>query len=83
MSNVANQLSRLTTPDAYQADRANIFPSKTSLQWFMRSRRELLVAAKAVLVPTGRVMIDPVAFDGVVLAVGAQKAQALSVATPA
>lgn len=83
MSNDGNQLAKLKTPDGYQADRANIFPSKTSLQWFMRTRREQLVAANAVLVPAGRVMIDPDAFDCVVIAVGTQMAQAHKEATSA
>jgi uncharacterized membrane protein YgaE (UPF0421/DUF939 family) len=72
----ANQLAKLKTPEAYQADRANIFPSKTSLQWYMRTRREQLVKARALLVPAGRMMIDPEAFDQVVLAASAQPWQA-------
>lgn len=65
-----NRLAQLISPDAYQAERAHIFPSKTSLQWFMRTRRDELIKAKALTSPTGRIMIDAFEFDQVVLRVG-------------
>jgi hypothetical protein len=68
----STELSRLTTPAAYQAARGHIFPSATSLQWFMRRHRDALLKDHAVLKPAGRFLIDAEAFDKAVIRIGHQ-----------
>lgn len=68
-----SQLQRLA---AYREQRPNIFPSVASLDWFMRNNRQQLVDAGALLMLTGRLMVDPPKFDAVVGEVGRQKAAA-------
>lgn len=63
-------LSRLITAEEYQAARGHIFPSPTSLQWFMRRHRPALIEKRAILMPTGRLLVDEQQFDDAVLAIG-------------
>jgi len=61
----------LVTPNDYrESGRTEIFPSPASLQWFIRCNKSALIERKALLMPTGRKLINPVAFDLVVLDVG-------------
>jgi hypothetical protein len=48
------------------AGRSSVFPSKASLDWFIRRHKDALLAAGALVSPTGRKLILPEAFDGVV-----------------
>lgn len=67
-------LCRWQTPTDYQTARENVFPSRASLQWFLRSHRRQLIAAGALASVNRRVLIDPPRFDGVVLQIGRQTA---------
>lgn len=67
------QLSTLKTPKDYISDgRTHIFPSESSLQWFIRKNKQLLIQSRALLNPTGRTLINENNFDDVVLEVGTQ-----------
>jgi hypothetical protein len=62
------KLDRLIPKAIYrERGRTHIFPSPSSLDWFIRSNRSLLIAAEA-LVTVGRrgALVDPLAFDEVV-----------------
>ena len=66
-----NDLSLLQTPKDYISDgRTHIFPSESSLQWFIRKNKNLLIESSALLCPTGRTLIDAIHFDEVVYTVG-------------
>ena len=66
----------LVTPNDYrESGRTDIFPSPASLQWFIRCNKSALVEHKALLMPTGRKLINPAAFDQVVIDVGHSIAQ--------
>ena len=75
MSQAINQLSKLMTLDAYRADRAHIFPSKSALDWFIRTRREQLVKSRALLLLAGRNVIDAELMDAAVLEIGHKQAE--------
>lgn len=70
MSNGVTQLSKLITPNAYQSARGHVFPSATSLQWFMRRNRERLITSRALLMVAGRLLIDEGPFDCAVIEIG-------------
>lgn len=72
MSNT--HLQRLLTPPNYQAARQNVFPSQTSLQWFIRTNRRNLIDSGALVTIAGRNLIVEEAFDATVLAIGRAKA---------
>jgi hypothetical protein len=66
-------LSTLKTPKEYISNgRAHIFPSESSLQWFIRKNKQLLIESRALHNPTGRTLINANLFDDVVLQVGTQ-----------
>jgi hypothetical protein len=58
----------------YGRDRAHIFPSQSSLEWFVRMNRNNLVENGALLVICGRRMVNPALFDDAVLRVGQSSA---------
>jgi hypothetical protein len=60
----------LQSPSRYQEERIEIFPSIASWQWFCRRHRAALLQAHAISKPTGRLMVNPEAFDQVVTEVG-------------
>ena len=60
----------VTLQDYRESGRTDIFPSPASLQWFIRCNKSALIERKALLMPTGRKLINPVAFDQVVIDVG-------------
>lgn len=62
--------ARVTTRAAYRAEREHIFPSDSSLDWFIRSNRRALVEAKALLLIGGRVMVMQDAFDAALVGIG-------------
>lgn len=70
LSEVPHRVQRLMTTDRYQSEREGLFPSPTSLQWTMRTKRARLVEAGALLKINGRVFVDPLAFDAVLLELG-------------
>ena len=65
----------VTLQDYRESGRTEIFPSPASLQWFIRCNKSALIERKALLMPTGRKLINPVAFDQVVIDVGHSIAQ--------
>ena len=66
--------SNLLLPDTYRASRETVFKSEDSFRWFCRQNRPELVKAGALVRPTGRWLVDPTAFDCVMLAVGMRRA---------
>ncbi|MFL6694246.1 MAG: hypothetical protein ACJ8GO_14950, partial [Ramlibacter sp.] len=60
----------------YGAEREHVFPSKTSLIWFLRQHKAALVDARALLMLSGRWFVDPEKFDEYVLAEGTRAAGA-------
>ena len=71
-------ISHLCSIDHYQSERATIFPSRASLDWFIRKHRGRLLDHLAIVAPTGRKLISPNAFDRVVVEVGAETATSLA-----
>ena len=69
---------QLVTPSEYVASRSNIFPSVESLRWFERQHRHELLQQGAIVAPTGRKLLNPVAFDQAVLTIGRRLAESRS-----
>lgn len=67
--NTTNVLSELQLPEEYrdQAPRNRFFQSPQSLLWFMRTHRQALEEAQAVVKIAGRLWIQPSRFDQVVV----------------
>lgn len=63
-------LDTLVSLSAYQATREHIFPSQTSLRWFIRKNRASLVERLALLRLAGRLVVNPTVFDEVVMTTG-------------
>ena len=71
MSNTTiNQALPLVTPAEYVADRPQVFPGVESLRWFERQHRAELIERGAILMPNGRKLVDPAAFDSAVRDIG-------------
>lgn len=66
----------LMTPADYAAERPQIFPGVESLRWFERQHRAELIQCGAILMPNGRKLVDPVAFDRAVVEIGKRMAGA-------
>lgn len=66
-------LNNLLSMDDYQKSRNHIFPSRGSLDWFIRIHREALMELNALSWPTRRLMVNELAFDNAILIIG-QKA---------
>ncbi|GCL61024.1 hypothetical protein [Pseudaquabacterium pictum] len=66
----------LMTPADYVAKRSQIFPGVESLRWFERQHRAELIECGAVLMPNGRKLVDPAAFDRAVVEIGKRMATA-------
>jgi hypothetical protein len=64
----------LLTIAQYVAERPQIFPGVESLRWFERQHRVELIEAGAVLMPNGRKLVDPAAFDMAVVKIGQRMA---------
>lgn len=69
-----NQPLRLETPAEYVAARSHVFPGVESLRWFERSHRAELIERGAIIMPNGRKLIDPVAYDQAVIDIGKRMA---------
>ena len=66
-----NQLSALLKPEQYRSEgRTQVFPSPASLEWFIRKHKSSLLKRGALLSPTKRKLIEPTAFDAVVMEIG-------------
>lgn len=68
-------LNNLLSMEDYQKSRSHIFPSKSSLEWFLRVNREVLMELNALSWPTRRLMVNELAFDNAVLIVGQRALQ--------
>jgi hypothetical protein len=66
--------TRLQEPNDYRAGRAHIFPSQESFRWFLRNNRAELVEAGALLIPTGRWLVQPDLFDRCLVVIGLRRA---------
>lgn len=75
MYNTAVVAPRLQTLDDYRAERSHIYPSGESLRWFIRQNRDELAEAGALSLPTGRLLIEPDAFDRTVQSIGSRRAR--------
>jgi hypothetical protein len=73
---ISNGLQALATVEQYRASREHVFSSPTSVEWFIRMNRSTLAERGALFLIAGRRMINPAAFDAVVLSVGQASAQA-------
>lgn len=72
------EISQLCSIDQYQSERATIFPSRASLDWFIRKHRGRLLDQRAIISPTGRKLISRTAFDSLVLEIGSETASSLA-----
>ena len=77
MAQDTDPFARVKTRVAYRAEREHIFPSDSSLDWFIRTNRGKLNEAHALLMLNGRIMIDHDAFDAALMKI----AQAAATAT--
>lgn len=59
---------RLQPLGQFRELRAHVFPSAESMRWYLRRHRAALIKAGAICAPTGRWLVDPVAFDAYFLA---------------
>jgi hypothetical protein len=76
VSAMAHALLGLLALQEYGAKRCNVFPSKTSMAWFVRQHKEALVSSGALLMITGRWFVDADRFDTYVLSEGGRAAVA-------
>jgi hypothetical protein len=64
MGEVSEEILSFTSTESYRnAGRTNLFPTKASLDWFIRKHRHKLVKDKALVYPTGRRLVQPANFD--------------------
>ncbi|MBL0919365.1 MAG: hypothetical protein IBJ14_11725 [Hydrogenophaga sp.] len=68
-------LSELEKLPAYRERREHVFPSRHSLEWFLRLHRQGLVESGALLKVQGQWFAVPDRFDAYVIADGAKAAQ--------
>lgn len=64
----------LVTPDQYQEKRQHMFPSDTSLTWYIRRHRPALVRCGAVMIINRRVWLDAQLLDDYVVKAGRESA---------
>lgn len=60
--------------EQYRQQRAHLFPTMNSLQWWMRSHRRQAIEAGALLLVRGRYHVNPEKFDACIVACGQQDA---------
>ena len=68
-------LSELEKLPAYRERREHVYPSRGSLEWFVRLHKQELVEAGAILKVMGQWFAVPDRFDAYVVADGARAAQ--------
>ncbi|WBY02758.1 hypothetical protein PE066_04260 [Ramlibacter tataouinensis] len=71
-----NKLDDLLPFDAYREMRLEVFPSRTSLEWFTRRNRDKLIEKGALFLIAGRKLVQPERYDEVVRAEGQRAAEA-------
>ncbi len=73
--NIQLAVPELVLPENYRiTGRTSVFPSKASLDWFIRKHKRRLIETGALLAPTGRKLVNPVGFDAVVIEVASARA---------
>lgn len=70
-----NDIAQLVRLEEYQEARKHIFPSKGSLEWYLRQHRDELIAAGALLKIAGQWHAQLGRFDTTVLELGTRAAQ--------
>lgn len=68
-------LADLKTPQEVQAERAHVFPSKSSFDWALRVHRDRLLKAGALRKVAGRIFLVPALFDACLLEAGRESVQ--------
>lgn len=68
------EIAELLPLSDYRERRAHIFPSPTSLDWFLRKHKAGLVKSGGLLMLAGRWLAKPSQFDAYVLALGEHEA---------
>ena len=71
-------LSAVLTVQEYRAQRAHIYPSEGSIQWYLRQHRAALIEAGALLLIGGRHFVHADKFDTYILGAGSVAAAARS-----
>lgn len=74
MNTTDTQAAPWVTPAEYVAARPQVFPGVESLRWFERQHRAELIERGAILMPNGRKLVDPAAFDSAVRDIGKRMA---------
>jgi hypothetical protein len=69
------QPSHMKTPKEYQLCRDNLWPSLSSLQWFIRRNYECLVQRSALVKLNGRKLIVTPLFDAAACEIGCEAIQ--------
>ena len=64
----------LKRPEDYRAEREHVYPSAESFRWFCRQNRAELANAGALVMPAGRWLVNPSAFDQSVMEIGKRRA---------
>ena len=70
----ATEVASLVQLCEYREQRQHIFPSQSSLDWFLRKHRKGLVESGALLMLTGRWFVDPFSFDAYMVSAGGMAA---------
>lgn len=69
-------LQDLKPPREYLQGREHIFPSVESLRWFTRQHRAELIERQALVMPSGRKLVNAPAMDRAIIDIGARLAAA-------
>lgn len=70
-----HNLSELVKLPDYGGSRQHVFPSRHSLDWFLRNHKPGLIQAGALLMVTGQWFVIPERFDAYVVEAGSKAAQ--------
>ena len=76
MGNLSVSLDSLQSLEDYQIQQRNIFPSRPSIDWFVRVHKKELIEAGALVLLTGKSVVNPTAFSQTVLSIGQRTALA-------
>ena len=68
------KVAQLLALEQYRAQRAHLFPSLSSLQWWMRTHRRQAIEAGALLLVRGRYHVNPEKMDACIAAAGQEAA---------
>ena len=71
---MSEQFASIKSRSDYQSARCEIFSSTASLDWYIRRHRIHLTRSGALLVISGRLLVDEKLFDMVVIDIGRELA---------